>query len=256
MALRFIDAEFPSARLDEKLIDIYAVATFFFSTGGISWTNNTKWKLGDPVCVWHGIECDANGYVIAIELPRNNLIGTLPQELGLLSPRFIQPSSSSSSSSLSSSSSSSLNNDDYNNNMNDTSTTTSTSTSTTGLRRLDLSGNRIKGMIPEQVTLLSSMKEFMLQGNPYFGRLPEGIRYWTALQRLSITDTNLEGEVPTELCSIPNATTLLMSVDCLNVACQCCYPSCGAEGLESTKGQPTPAATTATTTTTISSRDR
>ena len=41
IALRFIAAEFPSARMDEKLIDVYAVATFFFAAGGVF-----CWKRG------------------------------------------------------------------------------------------------------------------------------------------------------------------------------------------------------------------
>ena len=208
VALRFIDAEFPKTPLDEKLIDIYAVATFFFSTGGISWYNNTKWKSGDPVCIWHGIECDVHGHVIAMELPRNNLIGTLPPELGLLAPRPILPLSS-------------------NNNA-----------TTAGLTRLDLSGNRIQGKIPEQVSLLSSMQEFLLPGNLLSGRIPEGIHNWIDLQRLSIVDTYLNGEIPDELCSLANVTAM-MAVDCLKVECQCCNPSCR-DDLDNTMGQRKP----------------
>uniref|UniRef100_A0A7S3KWS7 Leucine-rich repeat-containing N-terminal plant-type domain-containing protein n=1 Tax=Amphora coffeiformis TaxID=265554 RepID=A0A7S3KWS7_9STRA len=207
VALRYISAEFSNIRLDEKLIDVYAVATFFFSTGGISWTNNTKWKSGDPVCVWHGIGCDVNGHVIAMELPQNNLLGTLPPELGLLAPRPIEPSSS--------------------------------NATTAGLTRLDLSGNGIQGKIPEQVGLLSSMEEFLIQDNLFSGRIPRGIRNWTFLQRLSLFDTYLEGEIPTELCSLANVTTW-MSVDCLKVECQCCDPSCGENEVDYTIGQQRP----------------
>ena len=173
--------------MDEKLIDMYAVATFFFSTGGISWTNTTKWKSSDPVCFWHGIDCDENGYVTAIELANNALAGVIPRELGMLAPRQIGS-------------------DDHR---------------ITGLKRLDLSNNRIQGTIPEQVGLLTSIERFLVNDNGLWGSIPAGISKWgESLQVASFADnTFLKGTVPKHLCYRGIAK---IAVDCDSVRCSCC----------------------------------
>ena len=171
--------------MDERLIDVYAVATFFFSTGGISWTNNTKWKSGDPVCIWHGIDCDENGHVIAMQLANNSLAGTVPPELGMLAPRPVGPRG------------------DW----------------TMGLEKLDLSHNRIQGTIPEQVDLLTSIEEFLVADNGLWGSIPAGISQWGFLRTASFTGNNLSGEIPEHLC-LRNMTEI--AVDCKLVQCLCC----------------------------------
>lgn len=188
-ALRYIAAEFPNVPLDEKLIDLYAVATFFFSTGGTFWTNNTKWKSGDSVCIWHGIGCDEEGHVISISLANNYLRGKLPPELGLLAPRQVQGNKTIS-----------------------------------GLTKLDLSYNNIKETIPEEVALLTSMEEFSVDGNELWGNIPVGISSWTGLEYASFTENNLEGEIPDGVCEQTDVPQI--AVDCAKVKCSCCTPSC------------------------------
>eukprot|EP00977_Amphora_coffeiformis_P015957 scaffold4825_cov153-Amphora_coffeaeformis.AAC.4 len=185
VALRYIAAEFPNVPMDEKLIDMYAVATFFFSTGGISWTNNTKWKSSDPVCVWHGISCDELGHVQAIELSNNTLAGVIPRELGMLAPRQVKQDGA----------------------------------WTMGLERLDLSHNRIQGTIPDQVDLLTSIEEFFVDHNGLWGEIPEGISQWGFLRAATFNDNSLKGEVPAHLCS---PITINITVDCDYVNCSCC----------------------------------
>lgn len=178
--------------MDEKLIDIYAVATFFFSTGGTFWTNNTKWKSGDSVCIWHGIGCDEEDHVISISLANNYLRGNLPPELGLLAPRQVDGNKT-----------------------------------TLGLTKLDLSYNYIKGSIPEEVASLTSMDEFKVNGNELSGNIPFGISSWAGLEYASFTENNLEGEIPVGLCQQTDAQQI--AVDCSNVKCSCCTPSCFAD---------------------------
>lgn len=188
-ALRYIAAEFPRAPLDEKLIDLYALATFFFSTSGTFWTNNTKWKSGDPVCIWHGIGCDDAGFVISVSLSNNNLRGSLPPELGLLSQRQVDGEKS-----------------------------------TLGLTKLDLSFNAIGGNITEEVSLLTSMEEFNLRNNALSGNIPAGISNWTNLKYASFANNNVTGEISESLCQ--QNDMLELSVDCSTVQCSCCTPSC------------------------------
>lgn len=176
--------------MDEKLIDIYAVSTLFYSTGATTfWKNFTKWKSNDPVCIWYGIGCDSNGYVVSIELSNNGLGGTIPPELGMLSPRR----------------------------------STDGRIAIKGLRKLDLSKNEIAGQIPNELGLLKSMEEFVVYGNRLSGPIPQSLSNWTLAHNVSITQNNLLGKVPDELCTPDDP---VISVDCATVGCACCVPAC------------------------------
>eukprot|EP00978_Attheya_sp_CCMP212_P007022 scaffold16416_cov52-Attheya_sp.AAC.9 len=68
-----------------QMLQRYALATFYYSTGGEdNWNQVDKWLLyGNAECDWEGITCK-NGDVTEMSLPRNNLSGTVPPELILL----------------------------------------------------------------------------------------------------------------------------------------------------------------------------
>ncbi|MBK7807151.1 MAG: hypothetical protein IPJ51_12720 [Saprospiraceae bacterium] len=73
--------------------EISILTSLYNSTNGSNWTNKSGWEEGaagtncDPcgnICgaaPWHGITCNAQGEVTNIELPNNNLSGTLPNTL-------------------------------------------------------------------------------------------------------------------------------------------------------------------------------
>jgi hypothetical protein len=216
-ALRFIAAEFPDAPLDEHLIDTYAVTTLFFSTGGTFWTNNTRWKSGEPVCMWHGIECDGRGYIIAIDTPRNNMGGFLPPEIGLLSPRQVDQIDK-------------KDDEDESQDSED-----NADARTTGLQRINVSQNSIGGSIPPQVGFLTSLQVFLVNGNTFTGMIPNEISAWTEIQEVSFDgNSQLSGIIPDSVCYNSNNRTInntdsvvypSISVDCGSVYCGCC---CGA----------------------------
>jgi Leucine-rich repeat (LRR) protein len=60
-----------------------ALAALYNATGGSSWTNHTGWLGDNTPCDWFGVTCSA-GHVQQIELPWNNLTGTLPAAIGNL----------------------------------------------------------------------------------------------------------------------------------------------------------------------------
>lgn len=61
----------PSAER-EALIDLYN------ATNGSSWSNTTNWCSQAPISEWFGVECDASGNLIGLNLAANNLSGSLP----------------------------------------------------------------------------------------------------------------------------------------------------------------------------------
>ncbi|KAL7537670.1 hypothetical protein ACHAWF_005896, partial [Thalassiosira exigua] len=48
---------------------------FYSSTQGSNWLNNTGWDTEVNECTWFGVECDSNGKISGICLPRNGLTG-------------------------------------------------------------------------------------------------------------------------------------------------------------------------------------
>jgi len=66
-------------------IEKAALIALYNSTVGDNWTDNTNWLAGDP-CMdnWYGITCDGNSNISQITLSFNNLVGTIPPELGSL----------------------------------------------------------------------------------------------------------------------------------------------------------------------------
>jgi hypothetical protein len=73
---------------DERRIQRYVLATFFYSTNGGNWDNNAGWLSDTDECGWYN-EAEGpfcwNGVVLEFDLFQNSLDGTIPEELALLS---------------------------------------------------------------------------------------------------------------------------------------------------------------------------
>lgn len=85
---------------DTKIVQRWVLAVMYYSTTGDAWfdcfagdqncTNSLSF-LGEDAflsesneCQWAGISCNFNACVTEIEFEENNLVGTIPTELGLL----------------------------------------------------------------------------------------------------------------------------------------------------------------------------
>jgi hypothetical protein len=66
-------------------IQRYALATLFYSTNGTSWDKKDEWMSNFDECAWVAVSCDDNGSIDTLNLDSNNLVGTIPNELALLS---------------------------------------------------------------------------------------------------------------------------------------------------------------------------
>jgi len=82
--------ETPSGQ--SRLLQRYALAALYYSTNGDSWYNSTGWLTEPNECNWYGIlfdeeepGCNAVNSVRYLFLWENNLNGTLPKDIGLLS---------------------------------------------------------------------------------------------------------------------------------------------------------------------------
>jgi hypothetical protein len=74
-----VHAAIPTSERD-ALIAVYS------NTGGASWTDSTGWNgAAGTECTWFGVTCDAGETtVVELDLNTNNLVGTIPVEMGNL----------------------------------------------------------------------------------------------------------------------------------------------------------------------------
>ena len=76
---------------DQQKIQRFVLATLYYSTKGDNWTHNDFWLSNADVCgKWYQfdnrtINCTSAGEVSSLLLASNNLVGTIPAEIGMLS---------------------------------------------------------------------------------------------------------------------------------------------------------------------------
>jgi hypothetical protein len=73
---------------EDRIIQRFALAVFYFSTSGMNWTTSTLWLTLNNECDWYETRvnsvCDENGNMHTLEIEDNGLSGSLPLELSLL----------------------------------------------------------------------------------------------------------------------------------------------------------------------------
>ena len=152
-----------------------ALEAIYRSTGGGEWSTSTNWlgeaALGD----WYGVELNAAGRVVGLQLGAwddvlreyvgNGLTGALPAELGDL--RFLRRLVMEGNARLGGRIPGELGN-------------------LTNLRRLHFGGNALTGAVPAELGNLTTLEELNLGGNALTGPLPETLANLTNLEWLSL----------------------------------------------------------------------
>ena len=184
--------------------DFTALAALYNSTDGDNWTSNTGWLQDcDPCGVssgtsWQGIEC-AGGInrVTGINLTNNNLIGTIPPEIGNF-PNLINL----------------ILNDNQLSEIPDeignlpliesvslqecqlSGRVPSSICNLTNLQTLNLSFNNLEGPLPECLPSLTNLNNFLVVHNSLTGPLPEFGSGQTNLSFLLLDNNNFSGTLP------------------------------------------------------------
>lgn len=134
-----------------------ALMALYEAAGGENWTNHENWGTNTELSEWYGVTVEDNE-IVALELPDNNLSGTLPVELGalirlqrlVLNGNLLMDTIPANIGNLSQLEELNLANNDLTGNI---------PASLGDLRNLevfDLSYNSLSGSIPRRVTLLSA----------------------------------------------------------------------------------------------------
>jgi hypothetical protein len=87
----------------------------------------------------------------------------------------------------------------------------------TEIESLDLSGNGIRGSLPDEVSLLrtANIKSILMQSNSLSGSIPSGIGALTALKSLSLSQNNLNGSIPLTIGRLSNLHLLQLDQTCV-----------------------------------------
>ena len=190
--------------------DEIALLAFFRSTNGPSWTAGANWATDAPLAEWHGVEVDEAARVVSLTLPDNNLTGTMPPEIGMLtalkqlrleenrlegrlppeigrlrSLRWLGLFRNSLSGPL-----------------------PPEIGTMERLEVLDLAENRFTGSIPPEVTELPYLWFLGLFFNELTGSIPEEIGDFKSLRVLDLCYNRLTGSIPAEIGRLTQLETL------------------------------------------------
>ncbi|KAL3939696.1 MAG: hypothetical protein SGBAC_005617 [Bacillariaceae sp.] len=179
----FTSDTFDDSTPDWKIVERYALAEFYYATNGEGWINQYNFLSNSPVCDWHGTSsfhfgvrfCSDEGSITMLQLPFNNLEGSLPASLPLLS---------------------NLASLDLPKNLIDGTIPLEISKLSSLSGRLDLSHNRIIGSIPQSMGALTNLAELLLQYNRLDGEISPEILAMTSLTSMNLGSNLLSSSLP------------------------------------------------------------
>lgn len=163
---------------NETLLNRYVLNLMYLSMGGPSWKNKDGWLMASDTCVCciYGVTCVRES-VVSISMPKNNITGSIPSQLGILTDLT-----------------------DLNLSNNKISGGIPTDLGQlTDLVDLQLNDNTIADSIPSELGLLIKLQTLDLSTNELIGSLPSEIWNLTDLRSFSMITNKLEGLIPAEL---------------------------------------------------------
>ena len=184
--------------------DRAALAALHAATDGPNWADDENWLGDGPLGEWRGVETDAFGRVLRLDLGgrwdaetgewvSHGLRGSIPPELGSLAGLT---SLNLRANALVGPIPPELANLD-------------------GLEELWLDGNRLEGPIPPELGRLAGLTSLSLSGNALDGPVPPELGALAGLEGLWLDGNRLEGPIPPELGRLAHLTGLSLSANAL-----------------------------------------
>ncbi len=155
-----------------------ALIALYNSLGGGGWTNKANWCSDKPVEEWYGVTVNGEGFVTGVSFENNNLLGTIPAEIGnltnLKSLRIVgEPGV--------------------------TGSIPEEICNLESLETLQIENNEsLSGNIPENIGNLTNLVTLSVKGCSVSGTMPESIGNLVKLKSLNLSDNNLSGQIPDE----------------------------------------------------------
>ena len=167
------------------------------TTDGPNWLNSDNWLTDAPLGEWYGVDTDASGRVVRLDLVgmsdsensqriRHGLSGAIPAELGGLANLETL----------------SLGNNEL------TGPIPAELGGLANLETLYLYSNQLSGPIPPELGGLANLERLYLYSNELSGPIPPELGNLANLERLSLRNNELSGPIPAELGGLANLERL------------------------------------------------
>ncbi len=164
------------------------LVALYDATGGPNWNRADNWLTDAPLRDWYGVDTDASDRVVLLELPLNNLSGSIPPELGnLASLETLRLGRNN----LSGPIPPELGN-------------------LASLTSLWLFVNVLSGPIPPGLGNLAGLEMLALEENALTGPIPPELGNLARLEVLLLHDNDLSGPIPPELGNLARLEVLLL----------------------------------------------
>ena len=182
-----------------RMLQRYALAVFYYSTGGPQWPRQSGWMTSDDECTWEFTSttypCNTDGNIIWIDMRQNSLIGGLPVEVSRLLPT--------------------IRGIDLSENQLDEVFPTHLQM-LVDLEYYSVEANHLTGSLPSEIGLLTNIQYLSLSQNRFSGIIPSIIGRLTNLRFLSLAMNSLTGTLPTEFGLLRNIETVDLERNRLN----------------------------------------
>ncbi len=165
-----------------------ALVALYNSTHGPEWADNHGWLATDDPCTWSGIEC-TDYHISHISLSYNQLSGTMPPELGVLSHLHLLALGG---------------NQLYG-------PIPAELGDLSDLVTLNLSSNQLSGHLPAALGNLAELEDLVLAFNQLSGTIPRSLGKMGSLLTLNLSNNQFNGTIPVELGRLSNLTQLYLS---------------------------------------------
>ena len=192
--------------------DRAVLEALYHDMDGPRWENSDNWLTDAPLREWYGVDTDASGRVIRLDLRINALSGPIPPEIGdlvqlteldLLGNDLSGPIPPEIG------------------NLTSLTNLTLRANALSGpippeignlvqLTYLDLPGNKLSGVIPAEIGGLANLESFFLHANNLTGPIPPEIGNLASVQHLYLYDNHVSGVIPVEIGNLASLTHLLL----------------------------------------------
>ena len=185
----------PLFLLLKQASDRLALESLFKSCGGAGWERKGGWMTEADLGEWEGVDVDAEGRVIELDLLNNGLVGSIPSDIQQLSALQVL----------------NLGNDpdeEVNNEL--TGPIPAELGQLTALVTLGLYQNKLSGQIPAELGQLGTLNYLWLDQNELSGPIPAELGQLGELVGLLLNENELSGAIPAELGQLGALTTLYL----------------------------------------------
>jgi hypothetical protein len=218
---------------NSRRLQRYAMAVFYYSTNGENWADNQGWMSDEDECLWFNKEATADGSyspcqinvnnnaqktLAGLDLSFNNVQGTVPPEIGLLSGLVRVDLDGGPSSFLVGSLPSEIG---YLNLLNTFSARGNQLTGTLPdevgnwqqVNAIDLSFNKLTGLLPSSCGSLTWLTELTLEMNAFSGSLPAELGRLGNLFKLALGGNQFQGPLFSEIGSLTKLRYLYLELN-------------------------------------------